>query len=145
MKGERRRKNPWQTELKPGVYDVFGFGLPIRLIVPREVELNPRNALWHLLSGVPERIEYGLKHCELKDRELFDMLTNQLERNYSKEGIIMPITVEDYRKEWREELLAEATPEERLKGLTKEEIRDAMQALGLEKDADGDSAQSEEK
>ena len=79
-------ENSWQEEVKPEVYEFGGFGLPIRLIIPREVELIPRNALWHLLSGVEDRIEYGLKHCQLKDRELFGMFENQLERSYTKEG-----------------------------------------------------------
>ena len=155
------KEENWQTELNPGVYELSGFDLPLRLIVPRAVDLTPKNALWHLLSGVPDRIKFGLDHCELKDRELFSMLKNQLERNFSKEGVIMPATVEDYRREWREELLAEATAEERLKGLspkerleglkpkerleglTEEEIREAMKLLGLgDKDTGGDVEKS---
>ncbi len=159
----------WQEELKPGVYELGGFGLRIRLIIPREVELIPRNALWHMLSGVEERIEYGLKHCQLKDRELFGMFENQLERSYTKEGIIMPITVDDFRRDYRQQLLSEATPEEvsanitpeqlaglnpeqrvaglkpeeRLAGLglSEEEIREAVKMLGL--DQESDSAESD--
>ncbi len=64
----------------------------------------------------------------------------------------MPITVDDYRREWREELLAEATPEEisqhltpkqRLEGLTREEILEAMKALGMRVNADGHFEQKE--
>ncbi len=152
----------WQEQLKPGVYEVTGFELPIRLIVPREVALIPRNALWHLLSGVPERIEYGLKHCELKDRVMFGIFQDQLNRSYCEGGIPMPITVEDYRREFFERVLSEATPEQlasaiamlspeqrlsglspedrlsgllpedRLDGLSPEEIQTAMEKLGQE-------------
>jgi hypothetical protein len=106
-----------------GVYDLeAGFGLPLRLIIPREVDRSPRNALWNVLSGNEELIQYGLSHFQAKDRALHSLFCKEVADCYSKEGIrLMAITSDDYRSEAREMLLAEATPEERLKGLDPEQ------------------------
>ncbi len=113
---------PWQTAALPGIYELAGYELPIRLIVPRGVDKCPRNALWHVLSGDKELVHYGMLHFQAKDRALHSLFCRDVADCYSGQGIrLMAITSEDYRREARETLLAEATAEERLKGLDPEE------------------------
>ena len=47
---------------------------------------------------------------------------NQLLEKYSLEGIAMPYTMEEFRKDYIKAHLSELEPEERLKGLRPEEI-----------------------
>jgi hypothetical protein len=128
-----------QRKLLPGVYELEFLELRIRVIVPREIEQIPRNALWHLLSGVEPLITYGLQHYQMHDVALYNLL-NELKRNYKLEGIEMAYTKEDYKREVRRELLAnmsiqelfeyisprkiveELTTHERLEGMTRKEM-----------------------
>ncbi len=117
----------WQAGGPDGNYELSLGRLPIRLIIPREVARCPRNALWHVLSGQPELVEYGLAHFQAKDWALHSLFRQEVADCYSKEGIrIMAITSEDYRREAREKLMAEATVEERLKGLDAEQRRKGL-------------------
>ena len=112
----------WQQSGLDGIYELTLARLPVRLIIPREVARCPRNALWHVLSGHPELVEYGLAHFQAKDWALHSLFRQEVAECYSKEGIrLMAITSEDYRREAREILMAEASVEERLKGLDPEQ------------------------
>jgi hypothetical protein len=112
----------WQQSGLDGIYELTLGRLPVRLIIPREVVRCPRNALWHVLSGDRELVEYGLAHFQAKDWALHSLFRQEVADCYSKEGIrLMAITSEDYRREAREKLMTEATLEERLKGLDAEQ------------------------
>jgi hypothetical protein len=93
----------------------------------------PKNAFWHLLSGDEERIRYGLEHYHVNDPGLYNIL-GHLKSVYSIEGIDMPYTKEDYKKE----VLAQFTPRERLEGLPADERlqglspRERLQGLSSE-------------
>jgi hypothetical protein len=113
--------------LAPGVWEVDFLGLALRVIVPRNVEFIPRNSLWHLLSGDPQRVEYGLQHYQMRDASLYNIL-NELKRNYSLEGIEMPYTIEDYKREVARELLVEMSPEEVLEYVNHRKLLEKMSA-----------------
>jgi hypothetical protein len=101
----------------PGVYDIQFLRLTLRVIVPREVAQTPKNALWHLLSGDPERVRYGTEHYHLRNPALYNVL-NDLKETYALEGVEMPYTIEDYQREVAQELLEKMSPRERLQGLS---------------------------
>jgi hypothetical protein len=118
-------QEPGQTCLMPGVYEVRFLRLTIRVIVPREVAQTPKNALWHLLSADPERVRYGTEHYHLHDTTLYNIL-NDLKETYALEGVEMPYTIEDYKREVARELLKEMSPRERLEGLS---LRERLEGL----------------
>ena len=104
----------------PGIYEVHGFQLSIRVIVPREVQRIARNAFWHLLSGHEPSVAFGLEHYQMHDATLYNIL-NDLKRVYSLEGIEVPYTVDDYKREVARELLKSMSPKERLEGISPRE------------------------
>jgi len=107
--------------VQEGVYGLQWGSRLIRLIVLSEVPQIERNALWLLFSGIVEKVQYGVSQYKLRQRELRAVL-NKLFAPYRLEGIAMPYTVEDFKREVREEVLASMTPEERLQGLPPEEL-----------------------
>ncbi|MCG8669433.1 MAG: hypothetical protein MI867_08455 [Pseudomonadales bacterium] len=73
-----------------------------------------------MFSRVPENVRYGVDHYRWKDDQL-STITQELYEQYKTEGIIVPYTAEDYKREQRARFLAEATPEERIAGFTLEQ------------------------
>ena len=120
-----------QQRVAEGVFEFDTMmDLVIRIIIPKETEQIPRNALWHLLSMEAEQVEFGVKNYRRKNPQLYNFL-NALLKFYGMEGYEMPYTVEDYEREAREEFLATASteeilaarpPEELLKGLSPEQL-----------------------
>lgn len=106
--------------VKLGVYDIQWGGKQIRLIVLSEVPKVKRNALWLLFSGIMESVQFGLAQYEWRQPELSSVM-NDLFKFYRIEGLPMPYTVEDYKRDHKREVLASMTPEERLEGLPPEE------------------------
>ena len=110
---------------KEGVYEVQWGSRRIRLIVLSEVAQVERNAVWQLFSGKPANVHYGASHYHWRQADLSTVM-NQLFEFYSLEGVIMPYTVEDYKRELREEIKKEIwaalTPEELLKKVPTEEL-----------------------
>jgi hypothetical protein len=114
-------REPSLSQRTAGVYEIVAAQLPIRVIVPREVEETPQNAFWHLLSGDEGRIRFGLEHYQVQDPGLYNVL-GDLKSIYLIEGIDMPYTKEDYKRE----VLAQYTPQERLEGLPVDELLQRM-------------------
>lgn len=85
-----------------------------------EVAQVARNVLWLMFSGIAEKVQYAFSKLLAQQQELPPLL-NKLVNAYHVEGIPMAITVEDVKRELRQEYLALYTPEERLKGLPPEE------------------------
>lgn len=114
----------WLTEdapirahcVSPGVYDLPLLNDTARLIVPREAELIPRNALWHLFSGDLEQVRYGLRNFRVRDATLYNV-RRRLSRIYGLEDLEMPYTKDDFIRETLEEF----TPQQRMAGLSKED------------------------
>lgn len=108
-------------ELKPGVYQCRWGTRLIRMIVLRRVPLEAHNALWLLFSGVPERIAFAAQHYRQRSPEASAML-DLLFEGYQREGMVMPYTVEDFRRDYLKEHLSQLSAKERLAGLSAEEI-----------------------
>jgi hypothetical protein len=106
--------------LQPGVYEVVWGTHRIRVLVLSEIPEGEHNAIWNLFSGVQGKVVYG---SEQYRRHLTEMstLVNRLFENYQLEGLVMPYTWEDFRRDIVREYLDRLPPEERVKGLPPEE------------------------
>jgi len=102
------------------VYEVVWGTHRIRVLVLSEMPEGEQNAIWNLFSGVREKVVYG---SEQYRRHLTEMSTliNRLFENYQLEGLVMPYTWEDFRRDIVREYLEQLPPEERVKGLSPEE------------------------
>ncbi|MBI2201809.1 MAG: hypothetical protein HYU43_07705, partial [Armatimonadetes bacterium] len=117
------------TPIKQGVFAVRWGVRQVRVIVLKEVEPAPRNALWELFSGMTERVREGAGRYRWKRDDLSTVLTLVFQE-YGMEGMNVVYTVEDFKRDLAREV-ATSTPaeellkwipiEERLKGLRPEE------------------------
>jgi hypothetical protein len=105
--------------VQEGVYDLLWGSRLVRVIVLSEIPRSERNALWLLFSGLADKVQYGFAQYKSQQHELPPLL-NKLFESYQIEGIAMPYTVADVKRELKEEFLTSFTPEERLKGLPPE-------------------------
>ncbi|MCP4353398.1 MAG: hypothetical protein GY795_48735 [Desulfobacterales bacterium] len=75
-----------------------------------------------MFSAIQEKVKYGVSGYQGKLKEMSSII-NQLIVKYQKERIIpMPYTIEDYRRELREEVLDILTPDEILKKIPAKEF-----------------------
>lgn len=122
------RKFAEKFQLEPmtdGVYQVSWGGDWIRLIVLSEIGDGEHNALWRLFSGIPERIQAGATDYRKLQGEASTIL-EQLFEYYGLEGLTMPYTIEDFRRDYvrehAEELVKDIPIEVRLKNLSSDEL-----------------------
>ncbi len=108
------------TEAKPGVYQLAVIGRRVTVIVPREVERAPRNALWELFSAEAERVAEGAREFHWQGADHLPIL-NELYQHYRDAGLSMSYTFDDFRRDVARKMLPELLPEERLRGLPPEE------------------------
>jgi hypothetical protein len=66
----------------------------------------------HLLSASPEKFRYGASHYQQRSTETSTLLDRLIE-GYRREGIAMPYTMEDFRREYMEDCFEELAPEGR--------------------------------
>jgi len=100
--------------LQEGVFEYRRGSDLIRVVVLRQLPDTEPNSVLHLLSAVPEKVKYGASHYQQHSNEMSSLL-NRLFRGYQREGIAMPYTMADLRREEMEDRLEEMTPEERQK------------------------------
>ncbi len=109
-------------ELQPGVYEI-GLGVAtIRVIVAGRLPETEPNALLHLFSASVPLLEYGRRHCRIQSPET-STLVLKLFGDYSVEGLTMPVDREEFLKKAKKRIVQESTVEERLEGLTPEQVR----------------------
>src|SRR5260221_8437435 len=96
----------------PGAYDVIWGTDTIRIPVLREMPEAEQNVVWNLFSGDQNRIATAFQRLQ-PQLASWSSLLNKLLRNYGLEGMAMPYTMEDFKREAAEELLNELTPEQR--------------------------------
>jgi len=117
------------TQLEEGVFEARWGSRPIRIIVLSRIPQTERNAVWQLFSGIRENVLYGASHYHWRSKDL-STVRNQLFQSYDMEGLDMAYTVEDYKRELREEIkkeiMAQLTVEEALQALSHEEIVKAL-------------------
>ena len=117
------------TETKPGVWDLRVLSRDIRILVLSGLPLAQRNAVLAFFTFDAEKVRFALNHYQWQ-MEDGSTVINQLLDKYSLEGIDMPYTMEQFRKEYvkahlgeldPEEVLSRFAPEDRLKGLEPED------------------------
>ena len=117
--------------IQSGVYELTRVTDRIRVIVLSELPQEPHNAPWLLFSGVAELVRYGTEHYRMRMDETSSMLA-KLYENYQTEGLNMPYTIDDFRREIVRENIELLSPEERMKGLPAEERLEGLSASELE-------------
>jgi len=134
------------TPLRAGVYEVRGLGLRVRVIVVNQLPLQEHNAMLHLFSAREELLRYGRDHYRPHSKETSTLLYD-LFKAYSEEPD-MPDKLKEYVRERMAEILKTWPVEERLQGLSAEEVMRALppetlQALVRLARSNGPSAQQD--
>jgi hypothetical protein len=106
--------------LREGIYEVQRGTDHIVVVVLNQIPLEEHNSVWHLFSGVPRAVEFGATHYQQHTPD-GSAIFNQLYQRYQLEGVPMPYTMEDFRRDVAREYLDLLSPQERLKGLPPEE------------------------
>jgi hypothetical protein len=104
-----------------GAYDVVWGTDTIRILVLRDLPEAEQNLVWNLFSGDQERIVHAFQRLQLRVQSWSSIL-NQLLGFYGLEGIPMPYTMEDLEREVAARILSKLTPEQRLEGLSVEQL-----------------------
>jgi len=81
----------------PGVYEVLGLALRIRVIVVNQLPLAEHNALLHLFSAREELVRYGQEHYRPHSQETSSLLY-QLFKAYSEDPA-MPDKLKEFVRE----------------------------------------------
>jgi hypothetical protein len=131
-------------DVRPGVYECRRGSDVIRVIVVAQLPQTEPNAMLHLFSGTLDAVDYGAAHYRRHSTDTSSLL-EQLIVGYRGEGIAMPYTMADFRRDYILEHFPELTaedqrrvlqklpPEERLKDLLKdlspEEIESYLKVL----------------
>jgi hypothetical protein len=141
---------PWE-ELRPGVYQCRRGTDRIRVLVAGQLPRQEQNALLHLFSAERARVDYGASRYTLRSDDSSSLL-QQLFVGYRKEGIPMPYTMQDFRRDFLKERFQEASPQERkellrcltaaerqelLHGLTAAERQELLHSLTVEERLEG--------
>ena len=131
------------TPVQPGVYELRLGIVRIRVIVVNQLPQAEHNAMLHLFSARQELLQYGKEHYRPHSPETSTLLY-QLFKAYSEESDMADQLKEFVRKSI-DELLASLPAEERLKGLSADEViralsPETLEALARQLKANGPSA-----
>jgi len=125
-------------EASPGVLDISVLSRAIRILVLSRLPLEQRNAVMAFFSFDAEKVRFALDNYQWRQDDASTVI-NQLLEKYALEGIAMPYTMEQFRKEFikahlheldpdeilahfdPDKILARFDPENRLKGLNPEQ------------------------
>ena len=118
--------------VQAGVYDCGRGTDMIRIVVAHELPRTDNNAILHLLSASPEQVRYGAEHYEQRSPDTSSLLS-QLFEGYKREGLAMPYTMQDFRRDYAKEHLKDLTYEERLEGVPLEERLHGVPPKEIEK------------
>jgi hypothetical protein len=111
----------WEP-LQEGVYRCRRGTDTIRVVVAAQLPRAEHNAMLHLLSASAAQVGYGAGYYRQRS-EATSTLLYQLFAGYQREGIAMPYTMEDFKRDFIKEHFQELTPEDR---------REALQRLPAE-------------
>jgi hypothetical protein len=98
----------------------------IRIIVAHELPKTKNNALLHLISASPDQVRYGVEHYQQHSADTSTLL-GKLFEGYKREGLTMPYTMQDFRRDYVKEHLKDLTLEERLEGVSHDKIEKFLQ------------------
>src|SRR5204863_9579715 len=85
----------------------------------------------HYVNAAPEQVQYGAEHYRVQSADM-STIAKQLFAAYHVEGLTMPYTIHDFKREIALENLHELTVEERVHGLSPEELLSALPAQQIE-------------
>src|SRR5262245_33166649 len=85
-------------EVRQGVYECRRGTDAIRVVVTRELPEAEHNAPLHLFSGSAGRVGYGAEHYQRRSQNTSTLL-DRLFEGYQQEGLAMPYTMEDFRRD----------------------------------------------
>jgi hypothetical protein len=108
-------------ESQSGVYDIKVGPLRIRLLAIRNLANDPANAMLKLFSIVPDQIDFACRHYRPLSPHTTGIV-DQLISKYRKEDERMATTIEELNRKLMKEAMDMASVEDRLKGLTAEQI-----------------------
>jgi hypothetical protein len=114
--------------VRQGIYQCQRGTDLVQVVVTGQLPQAEHNAMLHLFSGSAAGIEYGATHYRRRSAETSTLL-HQLFQGYQGEGIAMPYTMADFKRDFTKEFLKKLTPEERLEGLSPEEIERFLKKL----------------
>jgi septum formation topological specificity factor MinE len=95
------------------------------VIVLKQTNEEVHNALWQIFSGTRERFFFGQRHYQWH-KDGVNSIINKICKAYQAEGIDMPYTMEDFKREVRDEILDTTPPDELAKRLS---TRDKLRGL----------------
>lgn len=128
---------PWQR-LQAGVYECRRGTDVIRVVVAGQLPRTEHNALLHLFSAAPQQLRYGMEHFRQHSPDTSTFI-QELLQSYRQEGLAMPYTVEDFRREYAKKYFKDLTQEEQLDAMRTlapkqlEQMEQAVQQLKAEK------------
>ena len=89
------------------------------MIVAGQLPREPHNAPLHLFAASGEQVRYGADHYRRRADDTSSLIY-QLFAGYQREGVPMPYTMEDFRKDFVKEHFKDLAPQEQ---------REALEAL----------------
>ena len=93
----------------------------VRIIVLSQIPREEHNSIWYLISADPEAVRFGAEHLHPNTSDTRRMML-QLIKVYQLEGLPMPYTMEQFRKEFDSQYLERMPIEERLRGVSLDEL-----------------------
>jgi hypothetical protein len=139
------------TSVQPGVYELRHFSGPLRVVVINQLPTAEHNAMLHLFSAKQDQVKYAAEHYRPHSTETSTLLY-QLFQRYRLEEHLMPDVMQEFVRETiatiiketpPEKLLEHVTIEQRLEGLSKEELLQLQEALAKRLKGHDSSAQTE--
>jgi hypothetical protein len=115
------------TRIQEGVYEVRHFTGTIRVVVVHQLPRTENNAMLHLFSAQTEALRYGAEHYRQHSEETSTLFL-ELFKRYRLEGMTMPDLLEQLKLDTWKELLESMPVEERLKGLSADDLRKHLSA-----------------
>jgi hypothetical protein len=116
------------TRVQAGVYEVRYYTGKLRVIVVHQLPLAEHNAMLHLFGAQDELVSYGKRHYQVRSEETSTVLLRLFAR-YRQENTIMPDLLEQLTRETIDELLRKLPPDDLLKQLTRETIDELLRKL----------------
>lgn len=124
------------TKKQDGVFDCIWGTDRIRVVVAADMPQVEHNAALHLFSASGEKFEFGKAHYHPRS-PLTSTLLYQLFRGYQVEGITMPVTLEEFYREWidahADEILDQLPPEKLASKLTPKQRVEGLSVADLER------------
>jgi hypothetical protein len=123
--------------IQPGVYEVTWGSRPVRILVLGEMPEGEHNTMWNLFSAVHEKVAVGASRYRNEVTEMSTII-NQLFEHYQLEGLTMPYTMEDFRRDVAREYIDLLTDDEILQRFSTDELlqrfsaSEVLQRLPLE-------------